>query len=382
MHSLRPRLTAAPQRIIVIGAGLAGLSAAYELTMAGHDVRVLEAQSRGGGRVLTLREPFPEGLYAEAGAARIHVSQDRVIKYARLFNLKLAHFYPNDNRFVRLHHGTREVVRWKRFESEVEKFAISLDRANQWFRIDGGNDQLPQAFARKLADKIIYKAPVIGIEQDSSSVRVRFSIHGAQETMTGDRALCAIPATVLAGIDVSPRFPPAKRQAVEQLHYESASRVFLQCRSRFWEQQQLNGFAVTDQPAEIWTSSFGQPGAAGILHAYTRGDVSLQLTELSESERVSGTLEEMELVFPGARDHFEGGVSKCWSEDEWVRGAWAHTDEKQINQLAQPEGRIHFAGEHISSQPSWMQGALESADRAVREILQVSRNATLSNKSK
>jgi len=56
---------------LVIGAGLAGLVAAYELKQAGHDVTVLEAQLRPGERVQTVREPFSDGLYAEAGAARI-----------------------------------------------------------------------------------------------------------------------------------------------------------------------------------------------------------------------------------------------------------------------------------------------------------------------
>jgi len=374
--------TGAPQRVIVVGAGLAGLSAAYELTQAGHEVRVLEAQSRAGGRVLTFRDPFPDGLYAEAGATRIHKGMDRTIKYAKLFNLQLTGFYPTDDHFVRLRGGKREVVRWKRLASEVEKFAIRLDQANQWFRIEGGNDQLPQAFARMLADKIIYNAPVVGIEQDGNGVRVRFSTNGAKQTITADRALCAIPATILAGIEVSPPFSTAKQQTLEKLTYESASRVFLQCRGRFWEQQNLNGFGVTDQPAEIWASSFGQPGVAGILQSYTRGDVSLRLTRQTERERISATLDMMERVFPGARESLERGISKCWSEDKWVRGAWAHADEKQLKQLAQPEGRIHFAGEHISSQPSWMQGALESGERAAREILQASRNATLSTKAK
>ena len=62
------RRRASGKRIIIIGAGLAGLSAAYELTQAGHDVTILEARTRPGGRVFTLRDPFPEGIYAEAGA--------------------------------------------------------------------------------------------------------------------------------------------------------------------------------------------------------------------------------------------------------------------------------------------------------------------------
>jgi monoamine oxidase len=62
---------ARPARVVVVGAGMAGLVAASELLRAGHDPIVLEAQQRVGGRVLTLREPFAPGLWAEAGAMRV-----------------------------------------------------------------------------------------------------------------------------------------------------------------------------------------------------------------------------------------------------------------------------------------------------------------------
>jgi monoamine oxidase len=61
--------TIAPKSVIVVGAGLAGLTRAHELSQAGHRVRVLEAQARPGGRVWTLRAPFPDGLLAEVGSA-------------------------------------------------------------------------------------------------------------------------------------------------------------------------------------------------------------------------------------------------------------------------------------------------------------------------
>ncbi len=48
--------TRAPKRVAVIGAGLAGLVAAYELTQAGHDVSILEARARAGGRVNAPRD--------------------------------------------------------------------------------------------------------------------------------------------------------------------------------------------------------------------------------------------------------------------------------------------------------------------------------------
>src|SRR5688572_32214201 len=74
-----------PKRVLVIGAGLSGLVAAYELSKAGHAVTVLEAQHRVGGRVLTLREPWADGLYVEAGAARIPDNHDLTLGYVQKF---------------------------------------------------------------------------------------------------------------------------------------------------------------------------------------------------------------------------------------------------------------------------------------------------------
>jgi len=77
------------KKVVIIGAGLAGLSAGYELTQAGHDVTILEARNRPGGRVLTLREPFADGLYAEAGAMNVFDNHSWTLKYIRLFGLIL-----------------------------------------------------------------------------------------------------------------------------------------------------------------------------------------------------------------------------------------------------------------------------------------------------
>ena len=95
------------KRILVVGAGLAGLSAAYELMQAGHDVVVLEAQGRSGGRVLTLREPFADGLYAEAGAMNVFDNHFWTLKYIKLFNLTLDSLSPSNLGSVVLIKGKR-----------------------------------------------------------------------------------------------------------------------------------------------------------------------------------------------------------------------------------------------------------------------------------
>lgn len=81
----------AAKRVIIVGAGIAGLIAGYELARAGHDPLILEAQNRVGGRVHTLRT-FAPGLYAEAGAMRIPRVHDLTLGYVDHFGLPLRPF--------------------------------------------------------------------------------------------------------------------------------------------------------------------------------------------------------------------------------------------------------------------------------------------------
>ncbi len=83
----RRRGRASPQRVLVLGAGLAGLAAAWELEDAGHEVTVLEARMRPGGRVQTLRS-FADGLHAEAGAVAFSESYTEANRYIDALGLE------------------------------------------------------------------------------------------------------------------------------------------------------------------------------------------------------------------------------------------------------------------------------------------------------
>lgn len=447
----------APKRVLIIGAGLAGLAAAYELTRAGHDVTVLEARMRPGGRVHTLRDVFADGLYAEAGAARIPNHHNFTLAYAKLFGLTLDPLAPSESAFVYHVRGRRIVERpgqnvewpyeltpeerrlgvsgirrkyilpllreigdatdprwppanllqaydqmnrsdlWRRqgisseavallslggIDDSVEPWAALLmlrnlglnQKRTRFYKIRGGTDLLPNAFAARLTSKIRYGVPVVRIEPNAQSVTVVFVNAGSHQRITGDYLISAVPFSVQKNIEVSPAFSPEKARAIEQLPYLSASKVFLQMRSRFWTAQGLSGFATTDLPvSEVWDATYKQPGRRGILQTFPISVHSRRLTAMSEEERISFALDQVEKIYPGARENFEGGVSKCWDEDEWSRGASAFYRPGQFSSLlpnvARPEGRVYFAGEHTSVWiDGWMQGALESGDRVAREV--------------
>jgi monoamine oxidase len=91
----------ASRQVLVLGAGLAGLAAGYELKKAGYAVTVLEARTRPGGRVLTYRDPFADGLYAEMGAEYVDATDEFDHRYCKELGLKVMTAKLYDAVFVR-----------------------------------------------------------------------------------------------------------------------------------------------------------------------------------------------------------------------------------------------------------------------------------------
>lgn len=446
------------KKVVILGAGLAGLAAAYELTQAGHDVTILEAQARPGGRVQTLREQFSDGLYAEAGAMNVFDSHDLTLKYIKLFGLTLDPVIPSTLASVTYIRGRRFETKpgqtfaypleltaeekalgrrgmWEKYVGPVLKElgdyeaqdwppdslkqydrmtffeflrargasqdAASLlslgglgafgdglqtvsalvalrEAANraavkQNYVIRGGTDLLPRAFAARLSEKIRYGAPVVRIEQDAGQVRAVYVRAGVPDSVTAERLVCALPFSVLRRIEVSPAFSAEKRRAIEELPYTSVVRTYLQTRRKFWLEEGLSGSATTDlSNLLVFDGAPNQTGARGILEAYLAGPEARRLTLMREGERVGSVLGRVEKALPRVRQNFELGATKCWDEDEWARGAYAWYRPGQMTSLmphvARAEGRVHFAGEHASALFGWMQGALESGNRAAREV--------------
>lgn len=438
------------RKVLILGAGLSGLVSAYYLIRAGHDVRILEARLRPGGRVHTLREPFSDDLYAEAGAARIPVAHSITLDWVRRFKLELDPFYPNTLADVEYRRGMRILVperhrtdmaatplnltpeerkaglagltqkylgalmkqaagvpaaewppaslkkhRGMRLDDYLRRQGASKDAVRyiasgleadsvldfvrdpsryavrRLYKIRGGNDRLPRAFAAKLVERIRYGAEVKRIEQDARRARAVFLRGGTMQTEEADRIICTLPFTVLRGVEIAPPFSAEKQRTVQELTYMSNSRIFLQASKKFWREEGLNGFARTEHPMEIWDPTFDRPGPRGILMAYAYDSLSRKITAMTEAERIRFGLAEMERIFPGIRTHFEGGVSKCWDEDPWARGGAARVYPGHFDVLIgglAPERRIHFAGEHLSAWSGWMQGALDSGTRVAREV--------------
>jgi monoamine oxidase len=429
-----------PLRVIVIGAGLAGLVAARELANAGHDVVVVEARGRAGGRVQTLRT-FDDGLYAEVGALFIPDTHTRVLQYCRALNLPLRRVQSRGAGEVYHVRGqltvlgsaarwplplTTEEARiglggmWDRYiGAALDDLRDEYDRMSaaeflrsrgaspaavtllglgylelsgegvesysalamlrdfarrrdekETFTVVGGNDLLPQALARPLAGRIRYGAPVVRIEPGERVAAVVVRDRNGSTRLEGDRVVCAIPASVLRTIETAPAWSAAKRRAIESVPYTSVTRVLVQTRKRRSGPGHLS--LTTDLPIGwVWEASAGQPGERGILDSYTAGAAARRLAAMSPEERLAFVRTGLGAIEPSVAT-FERGVSKVWDDDPWARGGYSWFKPGQVlglaKDLAAPEGRVHFAGEHVSALPQWLEGAVESALRVVDEI--------------
>jgi monoamine oxidase len=113
-----------PKKIIIVGAGMAGLVSASLLKKAGHDVTIIEASERVGGRVYTMRANFQQGQYFEAGAMRIPESHLLTLEYIKKFQLSLNTFInttPND-----LIYFQGKKIRLKEYEQNPDILGIRV----------------------------------------------------------------------------------------------------------------------------------------------------------------------------------------------------------------------------------------------------------------
>ena len=117
-----------PKKVLVLGAGLAGLSAAWELKESGHDVTVLEARNRPGGRVSTLKKPFKEGLYAEEGAAAFSSTYTQALKYIEDFGLEKTPWAMPEEPV--LYHMNGELIRAGKGEKINWPYKLSSEEQN------------------------------------------------------------------------------------------------------------------------------------------------------------------------------------------------------------------------------------------------------------
>jgi monoamine oxidase len=439
------------KKIIVAGAGIAGLCCGYELMRRGYDVTVLEASPRHGGHVFTVRDGLSDGLYADFGAEHItKQGYERFWDYTREFNLTVLPYPRRRNMWRRIEgkfyseemladptvlknfgFNEREVKYlsnhpWSsfrllflkpylaKFSDEHQPFGIGYDHLDHvpasdifvregaspqaltvlggkntsalfelWraaimdlrgipfsspdtFRLMGGNQELPNAFAKRLGERVKLSCPVLSIRHGASGVTVTYREFEREKEMSADFLANCIPLPAFKSIPLDPALPAGKQFVVDNVAYDSYCRFVFQARSKFWEKEKMGINLELDHPEinSIWQVADEVDTHRVALMATGPGGVSAQRALAAFRE-----------VYPGKRDTIELALVKDWTKEKY-----AFTCERLNFPMGQldkfwphvmtPHGRIHFAGAYADNLNRGMEAATRSANRVAFEIEQ------------
>ena len=283
------------------------------------------------------------------------------------------------------------------------------------YRIQGGNVFLPLAFYNSFGStnvpgyhniptaalgNVSYKSghTVTGIYQ--SDYRNKVVVKYTNITESGDAAdifdyvICALPFSVLRTVEVKPNFSNLKMQAIlEQNYIDSMKSLFL-CNKRFWERGTAygkisGGISCTDLPIgsilypydlnlgnEQNEFSSEEPGV--LVASYHLSQNHIRLGGMKDSLRHEVIRQNVEEVHGLPRGFLTPLIDQYqtihWNSEPLSLGALSLTlpGQKRLfaYALQQPEynGRLYFAGEHISTKHGWMQGALQSGKTTANRI--------------
>lgn len=128
----------------------------------------------------------------------------------------------------------------------------------------------------------------------------------------------------------------------------------------------------TSQPRAKGSSS----GPATLLGAYTLNDGAKTLQNLSPEQRRAAVIRSLEAVHGAAVRNPVHHFAWSWDQYRWTQGGVGITEPNYLvdhwAEAKRSEGRVFFAGEHLSIAPAWIQGALESSLREVAAMLRTS----------
>ncbi|HWU93136.1 MAG TPA: FAD-dependent oxidoreductase [Sphingomicrobium sp.] len=246
----------------------------------------------------------------------------------------------------------------------------------------GGMDRIAHAVYARVKPAVRLDTRVSAIRRSGSRVRIE---HGpGKQMIEADYCICTLPLPVLARIPSD--FSPAKRAAIAAAPpYLRSVKLAFEA-PRFWETDDniFGGLAWTDRANEnVLYPSAGIGTAKGVIvgaycAGWTRQENPDAFAALSHEERMRISRDSIEALDPGRSRLLVKGVTVAWGLTPYSEGVGAQWGDPDLGgnvdrgpvyaELIRPEGPIVFAGEHLSYQPMWQEGAALSAHEALKLI--------------
>lgn len=442
--------------VVIVGAGLAGLTAARKLAAHGVDVVVLEARDRVGGRTST--KQTTDGTYVDLGGQWVGPTQDRIMALADEVGVKTFKTY-NEGNHLEYRSGkltpyagafltadkvvamdiTEILLQLSMMSEEVPLDApweaplaeiwdsmtaatwieqnvpsgpvrnwvtlmvrgivccepkeisllhflfyihsggnldkiISVAKGAQESRLIGGAQIVSNRVAAELGERVFLNSPVQKVIQSDEEIVVK----SENVCVKAKSAIIAIPPTLANRIQYSPKLPAKRDQLMSRMPMGSVIKVQLTFSKPFWRENGLSGQVLSDKgPIQITFDNSPEDGSTGVLIGFIEGEDARIWWEKALQDRQKGVLECLSVYFGNEVLTPNDYIEQYWADEEFSRGCYAAFMPPGVwtsfgDVIRQPFGRIHWAGTETATKwYGYMDGAVESGERAASEVLEV-----------
>jgi monoamine oxidase len=238
--------------------------------------------------------------------------------------------------------------------------------------VEGGTSALTDAMAASLTRPVLLNKIVSGIEAGTDSVSVRCKDGSNYKARV---CISTIPLSVMKDIPVHGPATPDQRAAWSRQRYVGTIQIFFRFREPFWEKDGLSGTMWTDGPFEFFGHLPSTLDPKGVLLASINGRGVEPLNKFTPKELGARALAELVRLRPAAAAQVEVAHIHNWSTYPFAKGHVAYFGPGDLapyaDVIGQPVGRLYFAGEHLSRVHAGIEGACETAENAVIQILDV-----------
>lgn len=350
--------------VLILGAGAAGMTAAYLLKRKGIDFQILEASSTYGGRMkqTTSFTDFPIPLGAEwlHGA---HSNLDAIVDDSSV-NVSTQTIGYNGSDPVGIYQNGMLTM------DTVSNY-IGSNFADRKFINSTWFDFFETYVYPSISGKITYNTPIVSINSEGSKVVLK---DNSGQTYQADRVIVTVPIKILQDGDISftPPLSQAKQAALSQAKIWSGFKAFFKFSQNFYPAYLL--FPEDDNAdgdRAYYDAAYGQTTNDNIMGVFAVGKPAEAFQALSDTAFKDHILNDLDTIFNGqATPNYIDHITQNWNEEPYIKAAYL-SDEASYQipiTMAQSIGnKVFFAGDTYTDGSSW--GEVHTAARSARNLV-------------
>jgi len=400
-------------KVLIIGAGAAGLYAGYLLQSLGVDFQILEARNNHGGRLGKLEgfANFPIDLGAQWLHGNNNILADLVKKSkTKVTNDQSEMSYWFQNQIVQslpknveifdneglpdisfeayaLQQGLGEEYKYIIESLAGDQGADASEISAYWNHKEEENwvsgdddfkfeesyfDFINKNIAQPILSKIQLNSPIDQINYTTDKIQLKLS---SGTILEADKVIVTVPISILKLNEITfiPSLSQSKTQAFQKIGMGAGMKVFMKFSTKFFDQNITGGHIC----AAYADDSVGKAVDDNVLLAFVMGEQAEYLTSLGNDTAITtALLQELDTMYNGqATLNFLSGVVFDWTKEPFIKGAYSFSTvnmgDARLIAAQSVDNKLFFAGEamNINGHHQTVQGAVESAYKAVNDLI-------------